>query len=569
MITGLDDEPCAKESNADHDVANNSKESAVVREHVREVPGLFRDDVGNRKRDHREERCAAGDDDLRTNAGLLADHLALQAENATEHYRDDEPRQHLFKRQHYINISILRCMRTHSADIVKNEGKEIELFGWVHARRDHGKLVFIDLRDRSGFAQVVFGPKVPAAADLRLEYVVRVKGEVKKRPPAMVNDKIPTGHYEVSASELEIISASDALPLPVDGDGYDIDEEIRMKYRYLDLRRERMKNNLILRNKVTRLVREYMDENGFLEIETPMLTKTSPEGARDFLVPSRLHPGKFYALPQAPQQYKQLLMIAGVERYFQIARAMRDEDLRGDRQFEHTQIDLEMSFVTEKDVCDMVEGLMIHVAEACGKKIWEKPFPVFTHEEAVKKFGADKFDLREEKDPSVMAFAWVVDFPLFKLDEETKKYTFAHNPFSAPKPEHVQKLMKGEDLKNLRAQQYDLVCNGYELASGGVRISDPKVQQKIFEIMGLTAEETEKRFGHILNAYHYGAPPHAGMAPGLDRLLMLLANEPNIREVIAFPIAASGQTSVMDAPSEVDKKQLDELGLEIKKSAKN
>lgn len=457
-------------------------------------------------------------------------------------------------------------MRIHAADIIKKESEEVELKGWVHARRDHGKLVFIDLRDRSGLVQVVFGPDVPQAGELRLEYVIAVKGSVKKRPPAMVNDEIPTGQYEVGAKHLEILSVSEASPISVDTDGYEIDEEARMKYRYLDLRRERMKKNLLLRDKVATLVRDYLHKADFIEVETPMLTKTSPEGARDFLVPSRLQPGKFYALPQAPQQYKQLLMVAGIERYFQLARAMRDEDLRGDRQFEHTQIDLEMSFVKERDVLDLVEGLMTHIAESCGKKVWKKPFPVFTHEEAIKKFGADKFDLREDKnDQSAMAFAWVIDFPLFELDEESKKYTFAHNPFSAPKEEHVEKLLKGEDLGNLRAQQYDLVCNGYELASGGVRISDPKVQRKVFEIMGLTPAEIESRFGHIIKAYEYGAPPHAGMAPGFDRLIMLLANEPNIREVIAFPVAASGQTSVMDAPSEVDKRALDELGLELKK----
>ena len=460
-------------------------------------------------------------------------------------------------------------MRTYIADVIKMEGEEVELFGWVHARRDHGKLVFIDLRDRSGVTQVVFGPQIAGAGDLRLEYVAKVTGIVQKRPPNMVNDKIPTGHYEVSATALEIISAAEALPIPVDGDGYDIDEEARMKYRYLDLRRERMKNNLVFRNKVTVLTRDYMNRNGFIEVETPMLTKTSPEGARDFLVPSRLQSGKFYALPQAPQQYKQLLMIAGIERYFQLSRAMRDEDLRGDRQLEHTQIDLEMSFATEQDVRDMVEGLMIHIAESCGKTVWKKPFPVFTHEEAMKQFGADKFDLRseeEKKDPDLMAFAWVIDFPLLEMDEETKQYTFAHNPFSAPKAEHVEKVINKEDLGSVRAQQYDLVCNGYELASGGVRISDPKIQRKVFEIMGLTPEQTEERFGHLVRAYEYGAPPHAGIAAGLDRLVMLLANEPNIREVIAFPVSASGQTSVMDAPSEVDKKQLDELGIEVVKS---
>ena len=455
-------------------------------------------------------------------------------------------------------------MRTWIQDLKNLEGKEVELFGWVHARRDHGKIIFIDLRDRTGLVQVVFTPQVQGASDLRLEYVIRMTGMVKARPAAMVNDKVPNGTVEVEAKSLTILNPAGEMPIPVDGDGYDVNEEVRLKYRYLDLRRERMQKNIRLRHQVTTLAREYLNKNDFTEVETPMLTKTSPEGARDFLVPSRLQPGKFYALPQAPQQYKQLLMIAGFDRYYQIARAMRDEDLRGERQLEHTQIDMEMSWVGEQGVRDMVEGMMIHIAEACGKTVLKKPFPVFTYDQAMKQFGADKFDLREEKDPNVMAFAWVVDFPLLEKDEETGRYTFAHNPFSAPRPEHIEKLLKGEDLPNLRAQQYDLVCNGHELASGGVRISDPNIQRKVFEIMGLTPEQIEKRFGHLIHAYEYGAPPHAGIAPGLDRLVMLLANEKNIREVIAFPVSSSGQTSVMDAPSEVDKKQLDELGLEVK-----
>jgi aspartyl-tRNA synthetase len=458
-------------------------------------------------------------------------------------------------------------MRTLIGDIKEHEGQEVELAGFVHARRDHGKLIFIDLRDRSGLAQVVFLPAMASAeaSELRLEYVVKMTGLIKKRPPNMVNDT-PNGAYEIEAKSLEILSRAEALPIPVDGDGYDIDEEARMKYRYLDIRRPRMAKNLRLRNKVTQLVREYLNGNDFVEVETPMLTKSSPEGARDFLVPSRMQPGKFYALPQAPQQYKQLLMIAGIERYFQIARAMRDEDLRGDRQLEHTQIDMEMSFATEQDVRDMVEGMMIHIAESLGKKILSKPFPVFTHEEAMKKFGADKFDMRneeEKKDPNILSFAWVVDFPVFEWDEDEKRFTFAHNPFSAPKAEHVEKIMKGEDLANLRAQQYDLVCNGYELASGGVRISDPKVQRRVFELMGLTPEESEERFGHLVRAYEYGAPPHAGIAPGLDRLMMILTGEPNIREVIAFPVDSSGHTSVMDAPSVVSEKQLKEAHIKL------
>jgi aspartyl-tRNA synthetase len=471
-------------------------------------------------------------------------------------------------------------MRILTKEITAFEREKVELAGWVHARRDHGKIIFIDLRDQSGLAQIVFTPKdkqlYEEAEKLRPEWVIGVHGSVERRPKGMENLELPNGHMEVAVTSLKVIFEAKTPPFAIDTDGYDIGEEVRMKYRYIDLRRERMARNLKLRHKVSVLARAYLNKEGFVEIETPTLTKTSPEGARDFLVPSRFHPGKFYALPQAPQQYKQLLMIAGFERYYQLAHAFRDEDLRGDRQFEHTQIDLEMSFATETDVRNMVEGMMIHIAESCGKKIQTKPFPVFTYAEALKKFGADKFDLRDDKNNlDTLAFAWVTDFPLFSAEGgspsggEKIKWTFAHNPFSAPKAEHVQKLMKGEDLGNVRAQQYDLVCNGFEMASGGVRISDPKVQRKVFEIMGFTPEETEERFGHLIAAYEYGAPPHAGIAPGLDRLVMVLAGEKNIREVIAFPVSANGQTSVMDAPSAVDKQQLKELGISVEKSKKS
>lgn len=464
-------------------------------------------------------------------------------------------------------------MRTLVGAISEHEGASVTLLGWVDARRDHGKLIFIDLRDRSGTAQVVFLPKNAAlyetATTLRSEWVVKITGTVGRRPTGMENAKVPNGSHEVVAETLEVIAQAQTPPFDVTSDGRDIGEEIRMQYRYLDLRRPRLAMNLRLRHRVTTLVRDYLNSQGFVEVETPTLTKTSPEGARDFLVPSRFHPGKFYALPQAPQQYKQLLMVAGIERYYQIAHAFRDEDLRGDRQFEHTQIDLEMSFATEEDVRTIVEGLMVHVAEQCGKTITQKPFPVFTHEEAIKQFGADKFDIRKnQNDPNEFGFAWVTDFPLFECDAETGRLTFAHNPFSAPKAEHVEQLMRGENLASLRAQQYDLVCNGTELASGGVRISNPAVQRKVFEIMGLTPEQTEERFGHLIHAYEYGAPPHAGAAPGLDRLVMLLAGESNIREVIAFPVSANGKTSVMNAPSDVSADQLKELSLKVSNQEK-
>jgi len=445
------------------------------------------------------------------------------------------------------------------------------LMGWVDVRRDHGKLLFIDLRDRTGTAQVLFVAKeqelYAKANELRPEWVVQVTGVVQKRPEGMKNPEIQTGDWEVRAEKLVVLSEAKTAPIPLDSDGRDIEEEMRLKYRYLDLRRQRMTRNIRLRHKATALVREFLDNQNFVEIETPLLTKTSPEGARDFLVPSRKYPGNFFALPQSPQQYKQLLMIAGFERYYQIARALRDEDPRGDRQYEHTQIDMEMSFAGEQEVRALAEEMMIYVTEGCGKKVLQKPFPVFTHEEAMQKFGADKFDMRKDKDPNTLAFAWVVDFPLFDKDEETNHLTFAHNPFSAPKPEHVEKLLAGKDLERLRAQQYDMVCNGYELASGGVRISNPTVQRKVFEIMGLTPEETEERFGHLIEAYSYGAPPHAGIAPGLDRLIMILAGETSIAEVIAFPKTGQARDPLMNAPSPATKKQLDELGIKIIKSA--
>lgn len=451
--------------------------------------------------------------------------------------------------------------------LINKVGETATISGWVVGRRDHGKLIFLDVQDRSGFLQVVVNPAVSEEAhttssSIRDSFVITISGKINQRGERQINPDIVTGTIEMEATHVAIVSEAKTLPFTLEGTRT-VNEEVRLKYRYLDLRSQRMAKNLKVRHNAAQTARTFLSQNDFVEVETPLLTKTSPEGARDFLVPSRLQPGKFYALPQSPQQYKQLLMIAGLERYFQLAKALRDEDLRGDRQLEHTQIDIEMSFVTEEEVRAMAENLMIHVVEAAGKKVLQKPFPVFTHAEATEKFGADKFDLREDKDPDTFAFAWVVDFPLLEMDEQEKKYTFAHNPFSAPKAEDVADFLAGNRLDELKAQQYDLVCNGYELASGGVRISDPDVQRKIFEVMGLTADEIEERFGHIIHAYEYGAPKHAGIGIGFDRLIMLLANEENIREVIAFPVTSGGTTSVMQAPSTATPRQLKELHINV------
>ena len=461
-------------------------------------------------------------------------------------------------------------MRTQIADIVKHERKEVELFGWVHARRDHGKLVFIDLRDRSGFAQVVLGPKVAGAGDLRLEYVVRIVGEVKKRPDAMVNDKIPTGHYEVSAKELEVLNASAPVPFPVDDAGYEINEETRLQYRYLDLRRERLKDNLILRHRIIAFIRNFLNERGFLEIETPNLTRSTPEGARDYLVPSRLQKGDFYALPQSPQQYKQLLMVGGIEKYFQIARCFRDEDTRGDRQPEFTQLDMEMSFVAQEDVMKLNEELLIALVKAIApqKKIQQVPFPRMTYKEAMEKYGTDRPDLRKDKnDKDLLAFCWVIDFPFFEK-ADGGGWTFTHNPFSAPKPEFMADLLAKKDIGNILTTQYDVAMNGLEIGGGSIRNHQPAALEAVFEIMGFEKERIRTNFGHMLDALGYGAPPHGGIAWGLDRFVSLIAGEPNIREVIAFPKTGDGRDPMMGSPAPVDKKQLDELGLEIKKQIK-
>lgn len=451
--------------------------------------------------------------------------------------------------------------RIMALETTKMVGKKVLLCGWVDRRRDHGKLVFIDLKDRSGIVQIV-GKK--ELGELRISDVVEVIGKVRKRPKELINPKLPTGKIEIGVEKVKILAKSVDLPFDIRGDGYQIGEEVRLKYRYLDLRRPRLVKNLELRHKVINFVRKWMTEKGFIEIETPYISKATPEGSRDFLVPSRLRPGKFYALPQAPQQYKQLLMVAGLEKYFQIARVFRDEDPRADRAYgEYTQIDIEMSFVNQDEILNLAESLITDTVEqVVGKKIYQKPFPRIPYPEAIKKYGADRFDMRKKKDPNVLAFAWVVDFPLFEKTE-TKEISPSHNPFTAPKDEDIPLLDKNP--MKVRSWQHDLVCNGYEVAGGAVRITDPKLQAKVFKILGHSPEEIEKKFGHLLNAFKYGVPPHGGIALSIERLLMVFTGEETVREVTAFPMTSGGQTSVMDAPSKVDPEQLKELGIKIVK----
>jgi aspartyl-tRNA synthetase len=452
-------------------------------------------------------------------------------------------------------------------------GQTITLKGWVGTKRDHGKLTFIDLRDRTGIVQCVGYQKM---GELTAESVIEITGLVKARPEKMINPNSTTGTVEVDVQEYLVLNKAKELPIQVEGDGLEINEEVRLKYRYLDLRRQRMQKILQLRSQFFNELRKGLIEREFVEVETPMLTKSTKEGARDFIVPARLQPGKFYALPQSPQQYKQLLMTAGVENYFQFARCIRDEDLRADRGFEFTQLDLEMSFVNREEVMETVESLVKKSVKAVGGKLQKEEFPVFTYQEAMDKFGADKFDLRteEEKKDGVLAFAWVINFPFFKkVDKEDKAevqdgksgWTFTHNPFSAPIPEHEEWLLKGERIGEILTTQYDLVCNGYEAGGGSIRAHRPEVLRSTFKVMGYSDQEIQDSVGHMLEAFEVGTPPHGGIALGLDRYAMILSNESSLREVIAFPMTSSGKTAVMDAPNEVSEAQLKELHITVKK----
>ena len=455
---------------------------------------------------------------------------------------------------------------------IKKEGEKVKLSGWVHIRRDHGKIIFVDLRDKSGLIQLVFLPDnkelYRLANSLRNEWVIEVIGKVNNRPNKMINENLPTGKVEIEVQELKILNEAETTPFEINDDK-DISEEIRLKYRYLDIRRTKMKRNLFVRHKVTKTIRDFMDKRGFTEIETPILTKSTPEGARDFLVPSRLHPSEFYALPQAPQQLKQLLMVAGMEKYFQIAKCFRDEDLRGDRQPEFTQLDIEMSFIKQKAILNLIEKLIIKIIhklveidKSLSKKITFKSFPRLDYEEVMKKYGTDSPDLRENKDdPNELAFAWIVNWPMFELNEDGKTYNACHHVFTSPKKKDLP-LLESDPLK-VHSWQHDLVLNGNEIGGGSIRIHKSDIQKKIFKLVGLSEKEIEEKFGHLLKAFEYGAPPHGGIAIGLDRLLMILLNEKSIREVIAFPKSGDSRDLTMDAPTQVSNEQLKDLKIKV------
>lgn len=460
-------------------------------------------------------------------------------------------------------------------------GEKVKVAGWVNVRRAHGKILFIDLRDRSGIIQVVFVPSskeiYELAETLRPEWVVEIEGQIVKRPEKMINPELETGTVEMPAESLVILNKSETLPLSIESNGYDISEEVRMKYRYLDLRRERLRNNLIIRHKITKFIRDFLSAEQFIEIETPNLTKSTPEGARDYIVPSRMQPGNFYALPQSPQQYKQLLMVGGIERYFQIARCFRDEDPRGDRQPEFTQLDMEMSFVEMNDVMELNERLLISLVKNLypDKKIQQIPFPRISFTETMQKYGTDRPDIREDKtNDDLLAFCWVVDFPFFRTGEDEYgypdgKWKPTHNPFSRPQEGFMDDLMQKKNIGGILTTQYDVILNGSEIGGGSIRNHRPEALEKVFEIVGYKKETINENFGHMLDAFKYGAPPHGGIAWGLDRLVSLLQKEPSIREIVAFPKTGDGRDFMMNAPSEVTKKQLDELGIKVSATKKS
>ncbi len=459
--------------------------------------------------------------------------------------------------------------RTHRCGALRGEDvdQQVTLMGWVRTRRDHGRIIFLDLWDREGVVQVVFDRNRATQAHelahaLRDEYVIALRGVVRARPTGTENPALATGAIEVAADEIAVLNAASELPFSME-DVKSADEALRLRYRYLDLRRDELQRNLRLRHTVVKAMRDLLDAAGFLEVETPVLTRSTPEGARDYLVPSRVHPGEFYALPQSPQQMKQLLMVAGIDRYYQIARCFRDEDLRADRQPEFTQLDLEMSFVSQEEVLNMVEALVVAVVRAAQpEKTIVTPFPRLTYDQAMARYGTDKPDLRTDPaDPNTLAFAWIVDFPLFKWDADAERWEAEHHPFTHPRVEDLPLLET--DPAAVRANCYDLVCNGWELGSGSIRIHRRELQEQVLELLGYTAEAAEASFGHLLEAFEHGAPPHGGLALGIDRLVAMLAGAGTIRDVIAFPKTRQASDLLMQAPAQVSEEQLSEVHVRV------
>jgi aspartyl-tRNA synthetase len=491
-------------------------------------------------------------------------------------------------------------LRTHTCGQLRENDvdKKVVLCGWVHARRDHGKIIFIDLRDGYGLTQVVFLPKphtsvYERAKELSSEDVIRIKGTVNFRPKGTENLKISTGLIEVLAENIEVLNHCEELPFTIENN-IETAEDIRLHHRYLDLRRRVVYEKIFMRHQFNQAFRTFLNGKGFIEIETPYLSKSTPEGARDFLVPSRLNQNKFYALPQSPQLFKQILMVGGVDKYYQIVRCFRDEDLRKDRQPEFTQLDLEISFVEEDDIFSLTEEMLSYIFREVLGQTLRIPFPRISYKEAMDKYGTDK-PFIEESACSIVSgggerrdykFLWVVDFPYFEYNEQEKRWQTCHHPFTSPKEEDIPllehslrnngyhnnsstaSLPKERDLSQIRARSYDLVLNGEEIASGSIRIHSPHLQKKIFKILGISVDEAEKKFGFLLRAFKYGAPPHGGIAFGLDRLYAIMSNSASIREVIAFPKTQKGICPLTDAPSYVEDKQLDELYIRLVENEK-
>ncbi len=464
--------------------------------------------------------------------------------------------------------------RIYIKDLKKYIGEEIEIYARINTRRNQGKMIFFDFQDPTGLVQGVVLPKSDAMEDakkIKENFVVLIKGNINERPENNKKEGVLNGDIELEVMGLLVINTSEIIPFPLD-DTSNINENTRLKYRYLDLRSERMKKNVKNRFRVQQFIRKYLANQGFIEIETPILSAPTPEGARSFVVPSRLDAGEFYALPQSPQQYKQLLMVADFDKYFQFARCLRDEDSRGDRQPEFTQMDLEMSFVSEEDIMRLNEELLITLVEELypEKKIQEIPFPRMTYNDVMEKYGTDRPDIRKDKsDNDLLAFLWVTDFPMFEKVaddnnfDDAKNWTFTHNPFSKPKDEYMADFMSGKNVENILSTQYDIVLNGFEIGGGSIRSHKPDMLRKTFEIMGYDQKRIEENFGHMLEALSFGAPPHGGIAWGFDRLLMILEKEKSIREVIPFAKTGEGKDLMLDAPGEITEKQLAELMIKL------